>query len=74
MNAVYSQIWVALILTILLWLNKALNGIVMSAYEMLIMMKAAFLTKNDLAGLCTSISAPKQNYEKLQPLLEGFKC
>ena len=74
MNAGYSQIWVALILTILLWLNKALNGIVMSAYEMLIMMKAAFLTKNDLAGLCTSISAPKQNYEKLQPLLEGFKC
>jgi hypothetical protein len=36
--------------------------------------KAAILTKNDLTGLCTNISPPKQNYEKLQPLLEGFKC
>jgi transposase len=40
MNAVYSQIWAALILTILLWINKTLNGIVVSAYELLIMMRA----------------------------------
>ena len=64
MNAVYSQIWVALILTILLWMNKILNGIAMSIYEMLIMIKAALLTKNDLASLCTNISPPKLNYEK----------
>ena len=74
MNAVYSQIWVALILTILLWINRTLNGIAMSSYKMLIMIKAALLTKNDLEGLCTNISPPKQNYEKYQPLLEGFKC
>jgi IS4 transposase len=53
MNAVYSQIWVALILTILLWMNKTLNGIVVSAYELLIMMKTTLLTKNSLLGLCT---------------------
>ena len=74
MNAVYSQIWVALILTILLWINKTLSGVVMSAYEMLIRIKAALLTKNDLAGLCTNISPPMPNYEKFQPFLEGFKC
>lgn len=73
MNAVYSQIWVALILTILLWINKILNGIVMSAYEMLIRIKAALLTKNDLIGLCTNIPLTKQNFDKLQPVLEGFK-
>ena len=74
MNAVYSQIWVALILTILLWINKTLNGITMSAHEMLIMIKAALFTKNDLLGLCTNISPPKFSYGKLQPFLEGFKC
>ena len=74
MNAVYSQIWVALILTILLWINKTLNGISMSAYEMLIMIRVALLTKNDLVGLCTNIPPAKPNYQKFQPLLEGFKC
>jgi len=74
MNAVYSQIWVALILTILLWLNKVMNGITLSVYEMLIRIKAALLVKNDLVGLCTNITPPKLNYEKLQPFLDGFKC
>ena len=72
LNAVYSQIWVALILTILLWINKTLNGITMSAYEMLIMIKAALLTKNNLGGLCTNISLQKLNYEKFQPFLVGY--
>jgi transposase len=73
-NAVHSQIWAALILTILLWINKTLSGIVMSAYEMLIMIKSTLLTKNNLTGLCTNISSPKLNYENFQPFLEGFKC
>ena len=74
MNAVYSQIWAALILTILLWINQTLNGIGISAYEILIMIKAALLTKNDFLGLCTNISSPKFSYGNLQPFLEGFKC
>jgi len=73
-NAVYSQIWVALILTILLWINKTLNGIAASSYELLIMIKAALFTKNDLLGLCTNIFEPKPKDNILQPLLEGFKC
>jgi len=74
MNAVYSQIWVALILTILLWVNRTLNGLSASAYELLIMMKAALLTKNTLIGLCTNIPPPKSIFDSLQPFLEGFKC
>ena len=73
-NAVYSQIWVALILAILLWINRTLNGIVNSAYELLIMIKAALLTKNDLIGLCTNTSPPKPPDIHLQPILEGFIC
>jgi len=73
MNAVYSQIWVALILAILLWINRTLHGITASAYELLIMMKSTLLTKNSLSGLCTNIPPPKP-YNSLQLLLEGFKC
>jgi transposase len=74
MNAVYSQLWVALILTILLWINRTLNGIVASGYELLIMMRAALLTKNSLIGLCTNIPPPKPITDSLQPFFEGFKC
>jgi len=74
MNAVYSQIWVALILSILLWINRTLNGISASAYELLIMIKAALFTKNDISGLCTNIFESKSEDSILQPLLAGLKC
>jgi hypothetical protein len=74
MNAVYSQIWVALILTILIWINKNLNGIAASRYELLVMMKSTLLTKNSLFGLCTNIPSLEPTNSLLQPLLEGFKC
>jgi len=51
-NAVYSQIWAALIFTVLLWINRVLNGITASPYELMIMVKSALLTKNSLMGLC----------------------
>jgi hypothetical protein len=73
-NAVYSQIWVALILTILLWISKTLDGIQISAHELLIMMKATLLTKNSLIGLCTNIPEPKVPDDLFQPLLEGLRC
>jgi transposase len=74
MNAVYSQIWVALILTILLWINRTLNGLSVSAYKLLVMMRAALLTKNTLIGLCTNIPPPMPVNNLLQPFLEGFRC
>jgi len=73
-NAVYSQIWVALILTILIWIAKTLNGISTSPYELLIMMKSTLLTKNSLVGLCTNIPQSKPPDFFCQPFLEGFKC
>jgi hypothetical protein len=74
MNAVFSQIWVALILTLLLWINKTLDGITTNAYELMIMMKSTLLTKNSLIGLCTNISKSKSLNDHCQPLLAGFKC
>ena len=74
MNAVYSQIWVALILTILLWINRTLNGLSASAYELLIMMKTTLLTKNSLIGLCTNILPHKPANDSLQLFFEVFKC
>jgi transposase len=73
-NAVYSQIWVALILTILLWIARTLEGIDVSPYDLLIMMRAALLTKNSLIGLCTNISPLKPDDGLFQPFLVGFKC
>jgi len=73
-NAVYSQIWVALILTILMWIAKTLDGIGATPYELLIMMKSTLLTKNSLTGLCSNISPPKPVDDFYQPCLEGFKC
>jgi transposase len=72
-NAVYSQIWAALILTILLWINRTLNGLNKSAYELLLLLKAALLTKNSLLGLCTNIPMSKPDDDGSQPFLEGFK-
>ena len=73
-NAVYSQIWVALILSILLWINVALNRINVSAHKLMVMIKSTLLTKNTLDGLCTNSSPPKPMDNFLQPDLEGFKC
>ena len=72
-NAVYSQIWVALILSILLWINKTLDGIKQSVYQLLIMMKSTLLTKNTLLEICSN-TEPKPSDDLWQPFLESFKC
>ena len=74
MNAVYSQIWVALILTILLWIKKALNGITASVYELLIMVKAAVFTRVIWPACVRILRRQKPPGNILQPLLEGFIC
>ena len=73
-NAVYSQIWVALILTIMIWINMTLDGITASPHELMMMMKSALLTKSSLLGLCTNISGSRLHDNSVQPFLEGFKC
>jgi len=74
MNAVYSQIWVALILTILIWINRIIYGLNVSAHEFFILIKSTLLTKNSLVGLCTNIIKPELLKDTLQLFLEGLQC
>jgi hypothetical protein len=73
-NAVYTQIWMALIVQLLLWINKVLDGLQKSTYEILMMIKSVLLTKNTLTGLCTNIPPLLPDDDSLQPFLVGFKC
>jgi hypothetical protein len=73
-NAVFTQIWVALILSILLWICRTLNGIQTTSHDLLVMLKTTLLTKNTLLGLCTNINPPRQSVDTSQLFLEGFLC
>lgn len=57
-NAVYTQIWVALILSVLLWIRRTLDGISVSAHELIQMMKTTLLSRNSLAGFCFDTPPP----------------
>jgi hypothetical protein len=70
-NAVYSQIWVALIISVLLWICKTLEGITASARQILQMIKTTLLSKGSIAELCTN-KPPPPKIVSLQPLLEGL--
>jgi hypothetical protein len=70
-NAVFSQIWVALIISVLLWICKTLDGIISSAHQMLQMMKTTLLSKGSILELCMS-KPPPPKIVSLQPLLEGL--
>jgi IS4 transposase len=48
MNAVFSQIWVALIISVLLWICKTLDGITASAHQILHMIKTTLITKGSI--------------------------
>jgi hypothetical protein len=69
-NAVFMQIWVALIISVLLWICRTLDGITATAHQILQMIKTTLLTKNTLWGLCTNTSPPPGDTSQL--LLEGF--
>jgi hypothetical protein len=71
MNAVFSQIWVALIISVLLWIGKTLDGITASAHQILQMIKTTLLTKGSILELCT-YKPPPLKIVSLQPLLEGL--
>ncbi|GHV89466.1 hypothetical protein AGMMS50267_18260 [Spirochaetia bacterium] len=69
-NAVFTQIWVALILSILLWICRTLDGISASAHQILQMIKTTLLSKNSIFGLCTNTAPPPEIYSS-QLLFEG---
>lgn len=50
-NAVFIQIWVALIVSLLLWIHKHIDGIEVSAQRIIQTLKTTILTKRTIAGL-----------------------
>jgi hypothetical protein len=72
-NAVLSQIWVALIGSILLWISRTLEGIKCSAYELLTMMRTTLLRKGTIAEISNEDYSPPP-LDTSQPFLEGLLC
>ena len=70
-NAVYSQIWVALIISVLLWICKTIDGVIASAHQILQMMKTTLLSKSSIVELCTAKPPPPKTASP-QLLLEGL--
>jgi IS4 transposase len=70
-NAVFSQIWVALIISVLLWTGRTLDGITASAHQLLQMIKTTLLSKGSLAEVCVN-KPPPPKIVSPQPLLEGL--
>jgi transposase len=71
MNAVFSQIWVALIISVLLWICKTLDGITASAHQILQMIKTTLLAKGSILELCTN-KPPPAKIVSPQLFLEGL--
>jgi hypothetical protein len=72
-NAVYSQIWVALVISVLLWICRTIDGVIASAHQLLQMIKTTLLTKGSILELCTAKPPPpKIASPQLQLFLEGF--
>jgi hypothetical protein len=70
-NAVFIQIWVALIISVLLWICKTLDGITASAHQILQMIKTTLLSKGSILELCTN-KPPPPKIVSPQPFLEGL--
>jgi putative transposase len=71
-NAVFTQIWIALIVFMLLWINKTLNSIVASTQRILQVLKTSLLNKSTIADLFRE-PAPPDRPDPSQLCLQGFK-
>ena len=70
-NAVWSQIWVALIVHLLIWLTKALQGIQTSPQRMMQVLKGTLFEKTSIHELFNpKIPDPPPDYSL--PLFQGF--
>jgi hypothetical protein len=50
-NAVYTQIWIALIISILLWIHKTIDGITVSAQRLLQILKTTLFSRKTILEL-----------------------
>ena len=71
-NAVYTQIWVALIVFMLIWINKALSGLSSSPQRILQILKTTILGTGSLSSLFFP-PPPPDIPDPSQLLLGGFK-
>lgn len=71
-NAVFIQIWTALIVSVLLWIHKALSNLEVSTQRILQVLKTTILTKNSIIGLF-SPGDPPPKVASSQLIFEGFK-
>jgi hypothetical protein len=70
-NAVFSRIWVALIISVLLWICRTLDGVVASAHQILQMIKTTLLSKGSVLGLSAN-KPPPPKIVSPQLLFEEF--
>jgi hypothetical protein len=70
-NAVYTQIWIALILSVLLWICKTLDGITDTVSQLLHKMKTTLLSRQSILELCSNRPPPRKPPSP-QLVLEGF--
>jgi hypothetical protein len=70
-NAVYTQIWIALIISVLLWICKTIDGLTDTMHQLLQKLKTTLLSKQSIQELC-STRPPPQIPISPQLLLEGF--
>ena len=72
-NAVYIQIWVALIVALLLWLHKALDGITVSSQRIIQILKSTILARKTILDLIR-YDDPPDKIESRQFFFKGFTC
>jgi putative transposase len=70
-NAVYTQIWIALIVSVLLWICKTVDGITDTMSQVLHKMKTTLLSRQSILELCSN-KPPPGKPPSLQLVLEGF--
>ncbi len=71
-NAVFIQIWIALIVSILLWIHKSIDGIATSAQRILNVLKTTILSRKTILELFHSADPPRQT-RSLQLYFQGVK-
>lgn len=71
-NAVLTQIWVALIVFMLLWINRLIDGLVATPQRILQVLKTSLLSKKSILDLFAPV-APPGIANDLQLCLQGFR-
>ena len=71
-NAVLTQIWVALIVFMLLWISKTVDGLAATPQRILQLLKTSLLAKRSILDLFQAHVPPGQPDQK-QFLLQGFR-